>query len=177
MLAEQNAALEREKQALTEQLAALEAQLNAQVSTPAKRRRAPGVGGAPSPLASAVLRAADAAVSKQAATPKRVTSMSIIGVSDAAQAALQSLRGSLRGASERLGMQDGTEPAVDELSSLCLMLRRQLVKTVGPRASGMEAMLRSVLDWAQDAHVRLPSTVTAMRYLLEHRAHTASGSI
>ena len=172
VLAEEKAALEREKRALTEQLAALEAQL----STPAKRSRASDAAAGPSPLASAVLRAADAEVNKQQGTPLRVTSTSIIGVSDQVQAALDGLRGSLRAASERLGMQDATEPAVDELRSLCLLLRRQLVKTVGPRAVGMEATLRSVLDWAQDAQVRNSRSVAGEHLCTQSRCDSASST-
>lgn len=87
-------------------------------------------------------------------SPVRVTSASIISMSDQLQAALQSLQTTLAAAAEKLSMRSSTEAATQELSNICLLLRRQLVKTVGPRASEMEATMRSVLEWAQDAQVR-----------------------
>lgn len=86
-------------------------------------------------------------------SPARVTSASIISMSDQLQAALQLLQSSLSRAADKLNLRGGTDAATQELSSVCQLLRRQLVKTVGPRAVEMEAVMRNVLDWAQDAQV------------------------
>jgi hypothetical protein len=100
------------------------------------------------------MRAASAAVQNEPPA-WRITSQSIIGMSDKVQAALVGLQAALAAVSERLGMRDTTEAVVDELRALCLQLRRQLVKTVGQRAVTMELVLRNVLDWSQDAQVCL----------------------
>ena len=164
-LALQKEALEQDKEHLQQQLAELESKLAAP-RTPA-RHDAVSKSTAESPLAAAVMHAAHEAACKEPRA-QHVTSASIIGTSDKVQAALQDLQGTLAAASESLGMQSSTEAAVGELRQLCLQLRRQLVKTVGKRADEMEAALRSVLAWANDAQVRWVKSDVLLKVVQPH---------
>jgi hypothetical protein len=153
-LAVQKEALEKEKSALSEQVKSLASKLQASTAPCLPYQPITALVTPPSPLESAVVQAAQAAVFANEEKPKRITSSSIIGVSDMVQAALESLQLTLQDTCKCLAMPNTTDTAVLETRKLCLLLRRRLVKTVGSQAVDMEAVLVRVLEWSKESQVR-----------------------
>ena len=147
-LAQKNEALNRQLQQLSSQ-----ASMSEPPTSPVLKPAAPAA--AQSPLETAVVHAAQAAALTQDSKPKKITSASIIGTSDKVQASLQELQTQLRATCECLGVTSQVEAAVQETRTLCTLLRRRLMKTVGSRALEMDATLQRVLDWSDESQVRL----------------------
>lgn len=152
-MAVEKEALEKEKSALSEQVKSLASKLQASTAPCSPCHPSAALISPASPLETAVVQAAQAAILANEDKPKRITSSSIIGVSDRVQAALESLQHTLQASCECLAMPNTTDTTVAETRKLCLLLRRRLVKTVGSRAVEMEAVLQRILEWSKESQV------------------------
>ena len=152
-LAQRNEALSRQVQQLSSQLA--QSDRSGAHELPAALPE--------SPLESAVVHAAQSAARLESNKPTKITSASIIGTSDKVQASLQQLQTQLQATCECLGVASSCDAAMEETRTLCKLLRRRLMKTVGAHAIEMDTALRRVLAWSDESQVGHSACTLSLR--------------